>query len=216
MKKIYIVSALVCTLLLSSCSTGQAYQNRTGFFNAYEGLENKARTKSLFFERMPDANLSAYDKILIPQIKVLANTSLATPAEHELYTQISDYSTAAYRKNIIKNSANYELVDVPQKNTIIMQIAISMVEVHNEDREWDGLSALAFSLNVNTYGVYQEGNARLLIEARISDAMSAKLLARSMRVIDNEKVMMHTADRLGFKDVQNALDTWLNHALVKH
>jgi hypothetical protein len=99
---------------------------------------------------------------------------------------------------------------------MVMQIAISMVEVHPEDKNWDQLSALPFTLDAETYSVYSEGSARLLIEARISDAMSGKLLARSIRIVMGEEVKVHNNAYLQFKDLQAALDTWLYEAMLRH
>jgi uncharacterized protein DUF3313 len=142
--------------------------------------------------------------------------SQTSPQDNRLYAQVSAYSTAAYTKNIIKNSANYKVVDVAQKGAMVMQIALSMVEVHPEDANWDQLSALPFTLDASTYTVYNEGNARLLIEARISDAMSGRLLARSMRIVMEEEIRTHGGAYLEFKDLQAALDTWLYEAVFKH
>lgn len=215
MKKIYLVSGLVCSLLLTACSTSRAYQNRTGFLNSYDGIVKVDSNDSLYFEQMTDSNLSAYNKILIPDIKVISSTLAPTPYENRLYSLISAYATAAYRKNIIKSSSNYEVVDVAQKGAIIMEIAISMIEIHPDDKEWDNLSTLEFSLNASTYAAYLEGDARMLIEARITDAMTQRLLARSVHAIVDEKIVLHDPDRLQFNDVQAALDRWLNDSMVK-
>lgn len=215
MQKIYLLFGLILAVILNSCASPKDYKSRTGFFNSYSGLEESKQTDSFLFEQMKDVNLSAYNKILIPDIKVLSNTLFSTPSENRLHIQASAYTSAAYRKNIIKNSSNYEVVDVPQKETMVIEISISMIEVHPEDKEWDGLSALAFSLNPSTYAAYEEGNVRLMIEAKITDAMSEKLLARSIHVIKDKEVKLHTAYKLQFKDFQDALDSWLNEALIK-
>ncbi len=216
MRKKYYVSILASLVLMTACSTRQAYPNRTGFLDSYATIEKKANTDCLFFEKMPESEIGQYRKILVPDIKVIPNTQTSSARENELYSQASAYATAAYRKNIIKNSANYEVVDVAQQGTLVMQMALSMVEVHPDDKTWDTFSALPFSLNPATYAAYQEGNARLLIEARITDAMSKKLLARSMRVVMDEPIMLHSPDSLRFSDFQDALDRWLNESVIRH
>jgi len=215
MKFLHLISLLLSLLILSACSANYKYQLRTGFLDTYEGLEKVSTDKIHYFKTMDDANLSAYDKIYIPDIKVLSNTPETSPRENKLYTLISEYTSAAYRKNIMKNSANYSMVGVAQEGTIIMQIAISTVEVHPKNKEWDNLSALAFTLNESTQQQYKEGNVRLLIEARITDAMNQKLLAHSMRVIMDEEI--HTnKEYLSFSNVQASLDKWLYKAIIKH
>lgn len=216
MRKIYLLSLLLLSFVFTACSTTQTYDNRSGFFKSYETFKPVAQNSSLFFHKDADADLGAYDKIIIPEIKVFSHTVQTSPEENKLYTQIAAYSTAAYAKNIIKNSANYKVVDVAQKGAMVIQIAISMVEVHPEDKTWDQLSALPFTLDASTYSAYSEGNARLLIEARISDAMNGRLLARSMRIVMDEKVRLHKDTHLQFKDLQTALDKWLYEAVLKH
>lgn len=215
MRTIALSGSALLIVLITACSSPLTYQNRTGFFKAYNRLEKVSIDNISYFEKSEDANLSRYNKIVIPEIKVLSNSVGQTPQENELYTLVSAYTTAAYRKSIIKKSSNYALVDVAQKDSMIMQIALSMVEVHPEEKSWDNLSALAFSINPSTYLTYQEGNARLLVEARITDAMSGKVLARSMRVVMEEEIRLHN-DRLEFTDLQAALDRWLNEAVIKH
>ena len=217
MRKIHILSLLLVSIVFTACSPTTTYHNRTGFFKSYEKLTPVAHSSPLFFHKEDDANLSAYDKIFIPEIQVLAHTEKPSPHDLRLYAQISAYATAAYTKNIIKNSANYKVVDVAQKGAMIMQIAISMVEVHPEDANWDPLSALPFTLDASTYSVYSEGYVRVLIEARISDAMNDRLLARSMRIVMKEEVRVHSDDsHIQFKDLQGALDRWLYEAVLKH
>jgi len=211
-----ILLLLLISLAFAACSTTQTYHNRTGFFKSYDEFKPVAQNSSLFFNKEEDVDLSTYDKIFIPEVLVLPHTVHATAEDNKLYTQIAAYSTAAYTKNIIKNSANYQVVDVAQKDAMVMQIALSMVEVHPEDKNWDQLSALPFTLDASTYSAYSEGNARLLIEARISDAMSGKLLARSMRIVMEEEVKVHDDTHIQFKDVQTALDRWLYEAVFKH
>lgn len=216
MRNVHLLSLLFLTFIFTACSTTQTYHNRTGFFKSYDELKPVAQSSSLFFYKEEDANLSLYDKIFIPEIQVLAHTVNTNPQDNKLFTQIAAYATAAYTKNIIKNSANYKVVDVAQKGTMVMQIALSMVEVHPEDANWDQLSALPFTLDASTYSAYGEGNARLLIEARISDAMSSRLLARSMRIVLEEEVRAHNDTHLQFKDLQRALDKWLYEAVLRH
>lgn len=216
MRKKHLLYTLLLSLVFTACSTTQTYHNRTGFFKSYESFKPVAHNSSLFFHKEADANLSAYDKMFIPEIKILPHTLQTTSEDNKLFAQIAAYATSAYTKNIIKNSANYKVVDVAQKGAMVMQIAISVVEVHPEDENWDQLSSLPFTLDASTYAAYTEGNARLLIEARISDAMSGSLLARSMRIVNKEKIRLHEDTHLQFKDLQAALDTWLYEAVLKH
>jgi uncharacterized protein YceK len=210
--KVFRTFALIA--LVSGCSSHSPHHNRTGFLSS-SAAERADTKETRWFKTMEGVDLSRYEKILVPEIRVLPNTKTHTAREYVLYAQISSYATAAYRQNIMQNSANYTLVDVPQADAILLQIAISMVEVHPDDKDWDDMSALAFSLNPQTYTAYQEGDARLLIEARISDAVSGKLLAQSARIVMEEEVRLH-AEQLQFQDLQAGLNRWLNEAVVRH
>lgn len=182
----------------------------TGFFKSYEGLREVS--ENLYFEKMLDANLSKYNKIYIEDILVLPNTRCSTPQENKLYAQISSYATPAYRKIISKNSSNYKLVDVAQKDTMVMQIAISMVKITSNEDGLYGLRSVDFSINENTKDIYKDEKARLLIEVKTTDAMTGSLLARSVRVVMDQKVVPHD-EHFKFKDVQAALDSWLSETI---
>ena len=215
MHKTDFLNLILIALAISACSTSQSYHNRTGFFKDYSGFKPVERESLLFFHQEKGADLSSYTKILVPEIQVLPHSSAPMGEDNRLYAEISAYATAAYRKNIIKNSANYKLVDVPQQGTMVIQIALSMVEVYPDDKGWDPLSALPFTLDASTYSVYAEGSARLLVEAQITDAVSGKRLAGSMRVINEEKITVKSR-HLRFQDIQMALDTWLYEVALKH
>lgn len=187
--------------------------NVTGFLESYEGLKPVSSTKKIhLFSKDTDSNLSAYTKILIPDIKVLPNSREQSPYDLNLYTQISAYASASYRKIIMKNSANYELVDVPQKGTMVMHIALSMVQVKDENTTFEGLKLLAFKKDHSSHTVYEQANGRLLIEVKTTDAFSNKVLARSLHVMTNNKVSA-LGDKLRFKDLQAALDAWLAQSI---
>lgn len=209
----FIVLALAA--LVSGCASQQPHQNRSGFLGSYAFSAQADSDKTYYFETLKGADLSAYKKILVPDVEVIPNTTSQSSQENILYEQISSYASAAYRQNIIKNSSNYTLVDVAQVDTMIIQIAVSVVEVHPDDKAWDNLSALAFSLSPQNFMRYQEGDARLLVEARITDAISGKVLARSMRIVMEEKISLH-GEQLEFQDFQAALDRWLDEAMIKH
>lgn len=201
--------------ILSSCSQSVSYPKRTGFLNDYDSVQNASIGHMHYFQKLDDTDLSRYDKIYIPEIKVISNSAEMTPEDNRLYSQITAYTTAAYRKNIMKKSSNYCLVDVAQEGTMLMEIAISTVEVHLSDEKWDNLTALPFSINERTKQAYQDGHVRILIEARISDAMNNDLLARSMRVIMEEEVSID-GNHLSFNAIQASLDRWLYESAVSY
>lgn len=214
MKYMISTSLFISMLIFSACSVASD-PLRTGFLSDYDGFQHVSAGDMHYFQRLDDANLSWYDKMFIPEIKVFSNTAEPSFGDSRLYSEITAYTTAAYRKNIMKKSANYCLVDVAQEGTMLMEIAISTVEVHPSDEKWDNLTALPFSINDRTKKSYEEGSVRILIEARISDAMNNDLLARSMRVIMKEEVRVDS-DQLSFKDIQASLDRWLYDSAIAY
>lgn len=198
-----IVSLVFIVLVFTACSSPK----RTGALEPYELLQPVAKDKLHFFKQSKDVDLSGYAKVLVPPIKVLSLLPEDTPQQINLNNQVSAYATAVYRKLIIKYSSNYQLVDVGQKNTLVMNIFISLVKVSPEEEGLRGISSIPFTA-VPMDGVH------LLIEVRTTDAMSGRVLARSMQVIEDEKIVPE-ADVLKFTDLQKALDSWLDRAIVK-
>ena len=180
----------------------------TGFLHSYKGLEPVSSDTTHLFSKNKDINLSHYTKLYIPEVKVIALSEKINPYDRELFTQISAYSTASYKKLISKKSSNYELVDVAQKGTLILEVALSMVDGD------DILKAhsLAFKSDAQTQEAYSKGEARLLVEVKTSDAMNNEVLVQSMHLISDQEVLT-TADTLKFRDVQPALDRWLTQLI---
>ena len=199
-----IVSLIFLTLVFTGCSSPK----RTGVLESYDTLNPVAKGKLHFFEQSKDANLSSYTKVLVPPVQVLSLLAENTPQQIKLNNQISAYTTAVYRKMIMKYSSNYQLVDVGQKETLVINIFISLVEVSPEGKSLEEISSVPFK-------AAQSDSVHLLIEVRTTDAMGDKLLARSMQVIEGEKIISKS-DVLEFKDLQKALDKWLDGAIIKH
>jgi hypothetical protein len=198
-----VASLVFLVLVVTACTSPK----RTGVLDSYDSLYPVAKDKRHFFNKSRDANLSAYTNILVPPIKVLSLLPENTPQQIKLNNQISAYATAAYRKLIMKHSSNYQLVDVGQKNTLVMNIFISLVKVSPEDEGLKSVSSIPFA-------AIQMDEVHLLIEVRTTDAMSGKTLTRSMQVIEDQTIVA-ISDVLEFKDFQKALDSWLEGVIVK-
>jgi len=199
---------LVTLLFFSACSTSFS---GTGFLASYKNLSTVSSNKMHYFYKSPDANLSQYSKILIPEIKVLPMSKVLNAYDHKLYKTVSAYTTASYQKMLMKNSANYKLVDVAQKETMVMNIGLSMVEVPEGVRVLEELSSLPFQVNEESKKAYADSKVRLMIEVKTTDAMSGKLLARSVHVMVDEKIQAESM--LKFRDIQGSLDAWLAQTL---
>jgi len=192
MKKIISIALL---LLLSACSTLQ-----TGFFSSYEGM--KKLDENFYFSKVDDANLSAYDKVFIPEVKLMTNRGKLTPAQHQLNIELKAYATRGYRRTINQK----KLVNVGQKNTLVIQIALSLAHIDKTKKGLDAVEFLPLSADDTSKELH------LVIEVQSVDIMTSKVLSRSVRIIMNEDV---NVKELSFKDVQPSLDAWLKD-VVKH
>ena len=191
-------------LFFNACTTSF---NGTGFLASYEGLSAVPSSKMHYFYKTPDVNLSGYTKILIPDIQVIPSSKTLQAYDHKLYRTVSAYTTASYRKILMKNSANYTVVDVAQKETLVMSMAISLVVFPQGAKDLDKLSMLSFKLDEHSEEAFSASKARLMIEVKTTDAMNNKLLARSVHVMVDHKI--HAEKKLRFTDIQTAIDAWL-------
>jgi len=194
---------LVAFLTLVGCSSKSRLVH-TGFLKGYENLKPLSTRANHLIYKESDANLSAYTKLYIPEIKVLSLSPEISPYDRELYAKVSAYCTASYKKLISKKSANYELVGVGQKGTLVLEVALSLVDGNNLDKA----KAVAFVKKHHNAKLYEEGRTHLLVEVKTRDAMNNKVLVQSMRLMDEKKIKV-TSKQIQFKDLQPALDAWL-------
>ncbi len=198
-----IVTLSLISLIIVACSSPK----RTGVLGLYDSLSPVSKGRLHFFKQSDDVNLSTYSKVLVPPIKVVSLLPYDSPEQIKLNSQISAYSTAVYRKMIMKHSSNYQLVDVGQKGTLVINIFLSLAEVSPGGRSLEEIRSVSFKVS-------QSDSVHLLIEVRTTDAMNGKVLARSMQVVENETIVPKS-DFLAFKDLQKALDKWLDGVIIK-
>lgn len=203
----FLSLTLLAIMFFTGCAS-KSVPSATGFLDSYADLKPLELDKTHLVSKNKDINLSRYSKLYIPEVKVISLTEQLNPYDRELFTQISAYSTASYKKLISKKSSNYKLVGVGQKDTLIIEVALSMVE----GDDISNAKPLAFAKNTQTQEVYTQGDARLLVEVKTRDAMTNEVLVRSMRLINQESIKV-SAEHIRFKDLQTALDAWLGQLL---
>ncbi len=202
--------AFLCLLVLSAFyACAPLSSSNTGFLDRYDGLEPVASNRFHLFSNDAQMDLSSYNKLLIPEIEVLPLHDHPSAYDRELYTQISAYATASYRKMIKRFSSNYQLVDVPQKETLVMYIALSLVSLQETEIE-----PIAFSKNRQNQALFDTGKVALLVEVKTKDAFSNKTMTRSVQVIDTTPIVS-LQERIRFNDLQHSLDAWLER-VIKH
>ena len=138
------------------------------------------------------------------QLNELSLKSQAAQRELNRYSQfISEY------KLIINDNHKYKLSKKNTPNTLVLESAISTIEVHEDDENWNPYAPVPMGLNVVSFNSYIEEDVRLLGEKRLIDTQSGKVLTNSMDIQKNVKIIIN-GDVLTFKDIQPALDSWLD------
>jgi glutaredoxin 2 len=102
------------------------------------------------------------------------------------------------------------LVETKGADTLILESAISAVEVHFDDERWNQFSPIAMDITVTSYNSYADENVRILGEKRIVDAATGKTMFESMDIIKDEKIVL-SGEFLEFENLKPALDKWIEH-----
>ena len=202
------VTGIIATVLMSGCAVRDMEKKHSGFLKSYDKMEESKKFEGSIVRVIPGADFSKYDSIMVVPVEILSNVEedAKTPKQKELYTQISDYLTTAYR-DAVKDGPNFNLVDTAGPKTLKVEVAISAVEVHYDDMEWYQFTPITLGMTVIARGTYVDGAVRILAEARISDSETGDVLLRSMNLQEGEEVKTD-ADHLSFEDVKPALDAW--------
>ncbi|WP_455756211.1 DUF3313 family protein [Sulfurimonas sp.] len=192
------ISSMV--LLFSGCASKSVAVTNSGFFEDYKKFAkiNKATT-----------DISSYKNIMLSPVEVISYIPLAqqTPEQKNLYKEISTYLNAEYKLIVEKNS-KYSLAQAKAPNTLILESAVSTVEVHEDDENWNPHAPVDMGLSVVSFNAYINEDVRLLGEKRLVDSQSGKVVTNSMDIQNTIKIVPD-GDALTFKDIKPALDSWL-------
>lgn len=210
-RTIFNAAVLGSLLMMSGCASKAVYQEQTGFLDDYETLisgNSCSKDQTVYMYSAQD--LQSFNKVTLKDIKVISAIpqSEQTDEQKKLYELIATYVTYGLKKAINEDTA-LSLVDMPGKDTLDLELAVSVVEVHLNDENWNQCSKTALGVNVVTYGVYLDDAVRILIESRISTQDT--LQAQSMQII-KDHVIRAENNTLSFENVKPALDAWLKDA----
>ncbi len=208
---IFNAVALGSLLMMSGCASKAVYQEQTGFLDDYETLisgSSCSKEQTIYMYSAQD--LHDFNKVTIKPVKVISAIpeSEQTQEQKKLYELISTYVTYGLKK-AINEDTTLSLEEMPGKDTLDLELAVSVVEVHLNDENWNQCSKTALGVNVVTYGVYLDDAVRVLIESRISTEET--LQAQSMQII-KDHVIRAENNTLIFENVKPALDAWLKGA----
>jgi hypothetical protein len=198
--KIKVISSLFIGIVLvfGACSTkGELPADNSGFFEDYDDLKEQISENK---------NIDKYRKIMIKPVVLITRVPLdeQTPEQKILYDKIQRYVDSKY-KNMFPNGSKYVLVKHISKDVLVLQSAISIVEVHPEDKEWNQYTPLMMKLDVSSYVAYVEGDARVLNEIRMYDLETKEVLYREIKIQNDTKIIVD-GDDLDFSSIKPALD----------
>jgi len=199
-KTMAITTMLGAMFFMSGCSSKTMQATNTGFFDDYKKFENKQQSK-------PD--LKRYKKIIVMPVEIISVNlqEQRTPEQKELYEDIANYLNTSYKKDIEASGA-YEIVDKKDSNTLILQTAISTVEVHFEDKNWNQYSPIPLDVNVVSYSVYMDEDVRILGEVKLIDAQSGEVIFKGLNIQKDKKIIVN-GRHIELEDLIGGLDSWL-------
>lgn len=200
MKKYIVLLSVALSFMFSGCFGSNAYVTNTGFFEDYDDVQNQEDIT---------IDLSKYTKVIITPVELITFVPVEkqSASDKKLYTEISDYLNSQYKK-ILETNNRYTVVQSVSHNTLKVDTAVSLVEIHPDDKNWNPYSPITMGLNVVSYNAYQNNNVRLLGEKRLVDAKTKEVLARSIQT-QNGVVVNVSGDVMEFKDIKPALDSWI-------
>lgn len=210
---IFALALSVFALLTSGCASKNVAAKNSGFFNDYSQLKSGDGFSAA--KSFKEYDISKYKTVLISPVQVIAALPQTEQSDSQksLYKKISEYVTEGYKKEIQKNTG-FKLVEIKESDSIILESAISTVEVHYDDKSWNQFSPIAMDITVTSYSSYADGNVRVLGEKRIIDAATGETMFESMEIIQDEKIILD-GDTLEFENIRPALDKWIE-LIVKH
>ena len=205
LQTVFVGAVLGLAVFVSGCGStkevGPAVN--TGFFKDYEAINAASQ-----------ASLKKYTNIRVAKVQVIPaiGSEKQTASQKKMYQDIAAYLDQEYKK-LISASGRYNLVEKDTKNTLVLESAISAVEVHFDDKEWNQLSPIAMGLDVVSFNAYMYEFVRLLGEMKLVDAESGKVVSSHLNILKDEKIFI-TCDDLELKNVKAGLDSWLAQVKV--
>ncbi len=198
--------ALGFSLFMNGCSSKNVAVTDSGFFEDYTQFKNKTQTT---------IDLSQYKSIIVTPVQVISYIPLEkqTPAQKKLYTDISEYLTSEYKKIILANN-RYTITEAVGESTLSLETAISTVEVHFDDKNWNQNAPIPMALNVVSFNSYMDEDVRILAEKRLVDSATKKVLTKSLN-LQKDSVVTINSEVLVFENVKPALDSWLQELTIQ-
>jgi hypothetical protein len=191
MKNIFMITAIVATLLLSSCTGQPEKPDKTKFSGYltekyYEGL-TRADTPSgqaAYRYIAPDFKASNYNRAMIDPVVIFPEPKPTEQVSEKTITTLQTKMT-----NLISNSFSrvLPLTKSSAKGVLRVQTAITGVDVSNKDLEGYEYIPIALIVSGVSYALgARDQEVNLYLETRITDSVTHKVLAVGVRQISGE------------------------------
>jgi len=189
-KKILATAAL--GLLLSGCANNKSLtSHQSGFLNDYSSLKQSPYDPAARLYIAQGVDFSSYANVMVEPVKIIANNE-QIKANKGLLKEMSEYLTQKVRTSIRQNP-NFKLVTNPQPDTAKIEFALTAVTVDYSDREVYQYIPVAFVITeASRASGASAKDARVLVELRVTDANSGKVLGRA---IGSQKAAQVTVDK---------------------
>lgn len=211
MKTIYL---LVISLLLSSCAATKPgpVPQYTGFLADYSILHmgKKGQAERVYVN--PDADWKKYTKILLDPVTLWrGNESQLQGVSQADAQMMADYF---YHLMYSKFSQHYQMVRVPEPDTL--RISVAIVKLEEGRVALETISTIVPQLSAATkLASLVTGKTPLVgkasVEAKVTDALTGTLLAAGV----DERIGGKTLDSLSLSswgDVEHVMQFWVNRA----
>ncbi|MDD5158362.1 DUF3313 family protein [Sulfurimonas sp.] len=212
MRLSFILTVALLAFFMSGCMSRSPQAKNSGFFKDYKSFEKLVDfNKKSDHEIVLKKSAKEYKNVIVSAVQVISTIEpeQQTALQKKLYKEIGDYLNAEYKKSI-QNSGKYRLVEKSDEDTLVLESAISVVEVHPDDEKWSQFSPVSLGLSVVSANVYMDGDVRLLGEKRLVDAQTKEVISQSMSVIKDIKIIPK-GDELELEDLKPALNEWIMH-----
>lgn len=207
MTKLFLPMAVALGLLIGGCTSNKNLTSqRSGFLADYSSLKPSPYQPSALLYVTSDINTSYYENVIVEPVKIIANNE-QIKANAGLLKEMSEYLTQKVRNALNKNP-NFKLVTKPREKTFRLEFALTSVTVSYEDRRFYQYIPVALVITeaARASGASQK-DARVLMELRITDANTGKVLARVVDSQAGKRITLKEED-LTLKHLKPALDNW--------
>ena len=206
MTKFFLPTAVALGLFMGGCASNKNLTSQhSGFLNDYSSLKQSPHDPAAMIYIAQDVDFATYENVMVAPVRLIANNE-QIKANKGLLKEMSEYMTQKVRTSIRQNP-NFKLVTKPQANTAKIEFALTAVTVDYSDREVYQYIPVAFVITeaARASGA-SEKDARVVVELRVTDANSAKVLGRAIASQKGKQVTVDKEEKLTLDLLKPALD----------